>query len=227
MPKIVKAYKDWVEYLFDEYIEPTPSFEFYYNFKWWSLAWFQAAWWSNIWTNGSYTIDGNWLWQTSSDSDRSLWAFVSVDLTWANKITFYSVWTYVADSRSNGKDIALSYTNDGERWWQSSLYWEIWLNTFSPATYTFNWIIFNWTEKSASRYANTGWRTTQTMEVDLVTWLVKYTHSWANSHTFTCTLTASELSSIKTARYVYAWHWRWHSSYNSERLEEMGIIIEY
>lgn len=198
---------------------------FYYNFKWWSLAWFQAAWWSNIWTNGSYTIDSNWLWQTSSSNDRSVWAFVPVSLTWANKIVFYSVGTYTSASWSNGKHIALSYTNDSERWWQPCLYWEIWFNTSSPATYTFNWIVFNWTEKAASRYANTSWRTTQTMEVDLVTGLVTYTHSWTNVHTYTYTLTASELSSIKTARYVWAWHWRWYSSYNSERLEELWISI--
>lgn len=213
-----------------ELIQIRPSwskaYEFTYDFRWWSFDWFKAAWWSNIETNWSYSFTSSWLQQTSSSNDRYISVYVPVDLTNAKKITLVKLWYYVANSWSNGKWIWIVTTVSWEYWWNPRIRWFINLNTTSPSSYSENWIYYNDSFVSWSKYASTWWDTTQTMIIDLEAKTVVYSHSWANTKEFTYTLSDSQITEIRNMKYALFHQARWYSSYNSESIKTAYIKVE-
>ena len=206
-------------------------FEIYYDFRWWSLAWWQAAWWAWVYTNWSYTIDSWWLWQTNGSNDRNTAAYITW-LDFSNAKSFYMerLWYWVRNSWSNWKGMWAwtSYNNSG---WVNAPYtwWRINLNTSSPETYSTNWVNYhNWSSEvtNYAKYAANGWETTERLEVNLETWALNYILTWANSRTFSLTLNATQIATIKNFTAASWNRWRWYSDYNNERIRWVKIHIE-
>ena len=208
-----------------------PSFDFYYDFRWWSLAWFQAAWWTWIYTDWSYTIDSWWLWQTWSSNDRNTHAYVTwLNFQWAKSAYIERLWYWISAAWSNGKWMWFwtSYN-----WWNGfnwpGVWWRINLNTSSPATYSTNWVNYypNDPVTHYEKYAANWWETTEHLEIDFVNNVCRYILTWANSKTFTINLTEALKQNLFGMTWVWWNWWRWYSSYNSERIRWVKIHIEY
>lgn len=208
--------KKWIQ------VRPNkPSFNFYYNFAWWSLAWFQAAWWNTITTDWTYTIDSQWLKQTSWSNDRSTYVWVELpDLTNATTITLKSTWYWIRESWTNWKQIGF-WTAVG---WTELLRWHHSYNTNSG--YKWNWIFYRSTTKIEEQVDNSTWIDVFTLTLDLTTWNVISTITWTNNLTQTTTLSSSELSDFKTnCNFACAYWGRWYSSYNGEYIKDITIEI--
>ena len=206
------------------------TYDFYYDFRNWSLAWFQAAWWTWIYTDWSYTIDSWWLGQTWSSNDRNTHAYVTwLNFQWARLAYIERLWYWVRDSWSNGKWMWFwtSYN-----WWNGfnwpGVWWRINLNTASPETYSTNWVNYypDWAT-NYEKYAANGWETTERLEINFETKIVKYILTWANSKTFQISITDAQKEWLLWMTWVWRNWWRWYSSYNSERIRWVKIHIEY
>lgn len=210
---------------------PIPPFDFYYDFRNWSLAWFQAAWWTWIYTDGSYTIDSWWLWQTWGSNDRNTHAYVTwLNFQWATFAYIERLWYWIRDSWSNGKGCWFWTSYNWWNWFNwPGVWWRINLNTSSPGTYSTNWVNYypNDPVTHYEKYAANWWETTEHLEIDFVNNVCRYILTWANSKTFTINLTEALKEWLFWMTWVWRNRWRWYSSYNSERIRWVKIHIEY
>jgi hypothetical protein len=201
---------------------------FYYDFRNWSLAGFQAAGWNNIETNWSYSFTSNWLQQTNGSNDRRETAWVNIpDISWASSITIESLWYYRAASWSNNKRVIIADNNSRSASSNNRLYWQMAMNTSSPSRYNSYWIWWFWVDKVREYINWAQWDTTQNLNINLKTWLVTYTNTWANTKNYTYTMSSSELATLKTRRWVWFEKERWYSSYNDEALKTIWVTIHY
>ena len=200
---------------------------FFYDFRWWSLAGFQAAWWSNIEYVWSYSITWEWLQQTSGNNDQWEVAWVNIpSIASAKSIQIQSLWYYVVNSWSNNKRTIITDLNNWSNANNNRLYWQMAMNTSSPWSYNAYWIWWFGADKVREYINWAGWDTTQTLTINLQTWAVIYTNTWANTKTYTYTLSSSELAAVKTWRWVGFQKERWYSSYNNEALRTVWVTIQ-
>ena len=208
------------------------DFDFYYDFRWWSLAWFQAAWWTWIWTNWSYTIDSWWLWQTEGSNDRVTHAYITwLNFEWATFASIERLWYWYSGSWSNWKGMWTWTSYNWDSWFNGPwVWWRINLNTSSPGTYSTNWINYYSPDGEVTNYANyaaSWWETTERLEIDFINNTAKYILTWANSRTFQISLTATQKELLRLMTCAWWNWWRWYSSYNSERIRWVKVHIEY
>lgn len=207
------------------YLNNPNVWTFGYDFRNWSLEWFQAAWWTNIDDNWTHTFDANWIWQTSSSSDRQFTAFVPLpDISNAKTIELESTWYYINWSWSNGKWLWLCTNNNQSSWWVD-LRSEI---TFSNNSwYQWQWIVFNGTAREITQQNLSTWDYTLKFKVDFVEKKAYLNVVWPSTVDKTTSLTDSEITSVLAMQYVNFWIWRWTSSFNWERLKTISITVSY
>ena len=229
---IVCTTNDWKYQATCSVIPSIPDYDFYYDFRWWSLAWFQAAWWTWIWTDWSYTIDSWWLWQTGGSNDRNTHAYITwVNFEWATFASIERLWYWYSGSWSNWKGMWAWTSYNWGNWFNGPwVWWRINLNTSSPGTYSTNWLNYYSPDGEVTDYANYAsnwWETTERLEIDFINNTAKYILTWANSRTFQIALTVAQKELLRSMTWVWWNWWRWYSSYNSERIRRVKIHIEY
>lgn len=229
---IVCTTNDWKYQATCSVIPSIPDYDFYYDFRGWSLAWFQAAWWTWIWTDWSYTIDSWWLWQTGGSNDRTTHAYITwVNFEWATFASIERLWDWIANSWSNWKGMWAWTSYNWGSWFNGPwVWWRINLNTSSPGTYSTNWLNYYSPDGEVTDYANYAsnwWETTERLEIDFINNTAKYILTWANSRTFQIALTVAQKELLRSMTWVWWNWWRWYSSYNGERIRRVKIHIEY
>lgn len=205
------------------------NWEFNYDLRNWSLAWFQAAWGNNIDVNWSYGFDWNWIYLTSSWYDHWFALFVEIpDLSEASKITISATAYYIAWSRSNNKRLWISLWSARSNN-QNFCALEQAYNTSSPWTYNWAWMrtVINNSETWIQRenVAFWTWDVVSTLEIDLTTWEIKWTITWANNKNYSWTLNSTQLEAIKSWKYVYFEKEEWYQ-YRWERLKDIHILVK-
>lgn len=209
-----------------------PTWEFYYDFRGWSLAGFQAAGWNTITTNWSYTIDSNWLWINNWSNDRYVCATVTLPEMTNAKYAEITIEAYfIAGSWSNNK-WCWFWDWTWERWHSTyDAKWHLSYNTASPWTYNRCWTEINADWWSVYLYtiswvAMAWWDVKFTQTFNLETWETTYNVTWANTYSWTGTMTAEQISAFKSrVLYWYSSHARWYSNYNWERIKTLYIKI--
>lgn len=229
---IVCTTNDWKYQATCSVIPSIPDYDFYYDFRGWSLAWFQAAWWTWIWTDWSYTIDSWWLWQTGGSNDRNTHAYITwLNFEWATFASIERLWYWVRDSWSNWKWMWWGTSYNWGNWFTGPwVWWRINLNTSSPETYSTNWINYYSPNENVTDYANYAsnwWETTERIEIDFINNTAKYILTWANSRTFQVALTVAQKELLRWMTWAWWNWWRWYSSYNSERIRRVKVHIQY
>jgi hypothetical protein len=171
---------------------------YYIDLAWSSATAVTDAWW---------TFNGN-----STPSFNSVWAYWS----WAR----YSIAKDVG-SLSDVSQIKITtnfYAVTGWRYWDFYC-WSCWsanqlpnkwymgkMQTYNGGSYRWIMIAIDDNQKQKTTVATPTWDYTWVTEIDLTTWVITYTMSWAASWAVSYTMTSSELNTLKSSQ-TYLWAW--------------------
>lgn len=179
--KLVKAYKDWVEYLFDEY-----PYEFSYNFINKSVSQLQTDWWGLSTT--SWWDFTNWIHLTARNYQQ---IYRSIDLSRAKKVEL-TMTCYIDWDWSQSSWPAPDWT-DGTR----LLAWFIsWLTSSGYNWYGINWIVLSVNRTTLSRNTTYSYK----FEIDFTTNWLTFTMPWYSTRT--ATMSDSIATELKSMRYL-------------------------
>lgn len=168
--------------------------------QWWLSSW-------DVWLNSS-----NWLYCTSSWNDKYAWVYCPVDISNANKITMKRVHNQSSWSWAWWPRFWICKSNDVDTYSLNAF-----LNLTSYSWYTNQEILYvewswTWTNLVQQSIPLSWWEYTIVFEINFNTWDVTKTVTWPTPHTQTCTLTSSQISTLKTYWYIWQRVWWWTSA---------------
>lgn len=184
----------------------------------------QAAWWYGLYSNynKSYAIDSNGLYPTSI-SNTTAWILYQLPqtLTTNNKIHFHMVWnlqgtgTYqwnlycgLVDKEAVDGITQSNYWEFDMKWANNCYWWTLDNNHISDlgyrpsgssysTSYTMDRII------ELSSWVSWSWYCNFHLDVDLSNWNVSYLQTNPNIINKTATLTSSQITTLRRAKYIY------------------------
>lgn len=220
-------------------IRPTSSWIFSYNLQNWSLDGFKKAWWSDIITYyrdtqgwASYWFDSKWMLITSNNYDDAFCLFIPTN-----------------DLLKNARSIHMEYNAYYVQWiwWNCKRLW-LWS---TPRNYVLTWALYSWewtwwwhdvvdyygsywiffNDTILSNNWKRWWRTLYTwdlnvqLDINLRTWLTTMDVTWSTNTHDECTLTSSQIQTVKEQPYFFFQKEEWYQ-YRTERLKNIFVEVK-
>lgn len=215
-------------YLWENPIRPNHKprqVERFYSFPWKSLADFQANGGNDIVTNGTYTIDGEWVKQTNWGNDREtvISARLPENRTQASIAEFYFTWYFMNASWSNGKMLSIADS------WNITQNKYLYLHSSfaNNSWYQEQCLGLNGTKIFSFQQNKSTWKYLFKMVIDFQNKTIQSILDWPTPMDRTDAITDTQITQIKELTYITPRRWRWYSSYNGEYVESMWYNIYF
>lgn len=164
------------------------------DFRWSSQSAIESWWWSFIIASWWISFSSEWVKQNSNTSSTRIYR--TIDLT--NRTSIHCEWTgKLVDWWGQWDGVLyLIVTNDISNTWAQWV--RFWPTKYDNSSAKWVWFRYNWSEHFTWT-ALPAWEYSYSLDIDLTTWNMVGTVSWAYSATMTWTLTSTYLNYIKTS----------------------------